>query len=839
MAEKLDLLLEAERRGILPAEKQPLLDEARRRGLVNESTASDKVKQFAYGANTELANVFDAPQAIADTLLGPAIGAMGGQRFQPGDNPLSEFLRQGEDIPPQTSGERVARRVGREIGATVPYAALPYAIPAQKATGAVSGGVQAMRAGVANAPAQAAIGETVAALGSGAGAGAAGEAFPGNPSAEMAGQLIGGITPTALTMGPVGIAGRAGRAVARRVSPGAQTRAAKAHVSDLLKDTDISRGLSDAETLSQQISGFQPSLAESTGAPSLVSTQRRFESQATGQELEGMAGRRQANVEAVEQYGARERPEGGLPEDVTDAARANTNKILESIRSERDVNVAQQERLAGSLEIVDRSQSGAALRERINELKSQSSAEMSRLADRLGLNDTDVSIPFGNLRDEILESTLPGSVFEDAANRPDVLKSIEGVRGAEGANQPVVTFQDYMALRSRIGDDLRDAVSSSTPSAKKIRELTRLRSVVDDGFNKIIAEADPALAENYRAFRQAYREKHIERFEQGAAFKVRQRDGRNFYRVPDEKVAESFFRAGDVSSAQQFKRIFGEESGPLASVALDNLRDAAVRDGKLDKTLFNTWLRKHDSVLNEFPDVKKVVGDIEGAAAQLADRNATLTTRLRKVEDLRLVRDLEQVAQGRPPEEVIRLALKSPKRMRTLLRRVRGDKEAGNSLKRHLWDEALSGDTGKFIDTNRRTLEMALGSVHLNNLEAIVKARGMIDRIPAPIGKGFKPDPTETLTRELGQGVPQIASRVFAVKSGRIGAKYMATDMLGRLVRGRSILESEQLLKEALYDPQVARELRSLLYAKGAKPEIARRLNVRLINLGLASRDDE
>ena len=31
---KLDLLLEAERRGILPEDKKPLLEEARRRGLV-------------------------------------------------------------------------------------------------------------------------------------------------------------------------------------------------------------------------------------------------------------------------------------------------------------------------------------------------------------------------------------------------------------------------------------------------------------------------------------------------------------------------------------------------------------------------------------------------------------------------------------------------------------------------------------------------------------------------------------------------------------------------------------------------------------------------------------
>mgnify|MGYP001810911218 CR=1 FL=1 len=59
----LDLLLEAERRGILPADKAQLLAEARRRGLVPgdapqaapEKGVGQRVKQFYHGANDQTA----------------------------------------------------------------------------------------------------------------------------------------------------------------------------------------------------------------------------------------------------------------------------------------------------------------------------------------------------------------------------------------------------------------------------------------------------------------------------------------------------------------------------------------------------------------------------------------------------------------------------------------------------------------------------------------------------------------------------------------------------------------------------------------------------------------
>jgi len=58
-------------------------------------------------------------------------------------------------------------------------------------------------------------------------------------------------------------------------------------------------------------------------------------------------------------------------------------------------------------------------------------------------------------------------------------------------------------------------------------------------------------------------------------------------------------------------------------------------------------------------------------------------------------------------------------------------------------------------------------------------------------------------------------------------------------MRGRSLAESEALLREALYNPQVAKDMVDMLRLGPEHRAIARRLNARLFNLGLTSREHQ
>ena len=95
----------------------------------------------------------------------------------------------------------------------------------------------------------------------------------------------------------------------------------------------------------------------------------------------------------------------------------------------------------------------------------------------------------------------------------------------------------------------------------------------------------------YNQFRKACFDEYIKPFEEGTVYKVRMRDGRGFYKTTDEKVAEAFWQPGNITAARQYKAVLAadpEANAALEAVALDSLRDAAVRDGVIWTGLFKS-----------------------------------------------------------------------------------------------------------------------------------------------------------------------------------------------------------------------------------------------------------
>lgn len=114
MADKTELLLEAERRGILPADKKPLLDEARRRGLIPGGGASSSAPTPA-PQEPGLADRFNimARDAFEQSGLGTVLrrNRSGQAEFdQVGDMDAAlGAMSRGERVPPQNPYARVPR----------------------------------------------------------------------------------------------------------------------------------------------------------------------------------------------------------------------------------------------------------------------------------------------------------------------------------------------------------------------------------------------------------------------------------------------------------------------------------------------------------------------------------------------------------------------------------------------------------------------------------------------------------------------------------------------------------------------------------------------------------
>jgi len=833
----------------------------------DQSTLGGVGSQFVYGANSRLADLWSAPMRLAEAAVSPIFdllpeGSGASQRHAP--TPIENFLREGEAVQPAGAAEEVAHRIGEEVGAALPLAGLPYvagaALPAARP--ALSTGrrvVDTILNSVRQAPAATAATEAAATLGSGAGAGVAEQIAPGNVGAEMTGQILGGVLPAFM---PTRAISRLGMKAYDWATGGGPERLASAEarnsVSQQLANEigpNARQGLDRATQLRETIPGFKPSAAEATNSPALLATQRDLENQMSGRELERAAMRRRENQQAVQAFADRNAPnapQGASPEYIIDTATGRITALRDRIAGKQAEIGAIRRQMADTIPQVSNRETGENIRAALEAQRREVSTEMGQLAQRLGINSANVTVPFNQARQELLTVFGQKTVFDDLQNFPNVLTAIKNAPES-------VTFQDLKALRERLADDIIDANATPFGRNKKIRILRALQVKVDGIIDGLVDNADPGLASSYRQFRDTYRREFVDRFEHGAALRVRQRDGSGYYRTPDEDVAADFFGKGEISGARQFKAIFGTDPSMNASLqgyALDTLRDAAVRDGALDPKLFQTWLRNHAEILREFPNLQRAVTNYDAGLQALGQRQAQLVARDRQITDTVLARELARYSSGtRTPEAVISAALADQKKMAQLVGRLRGT-DALDALKRHVWDTVAEGgseDIRKFLDKNRTSLTWLFGSDHLKNLRVVADAREMIERMPAPRGQGSSMSPFAKAEDAMGMGLPQMSSRLFAVESGRTSLRYAGVDWFSRFLRTQTLRSRDRLWKEALYDPQIAAVMSEMVQKPEPPASLVKRLlgrlftvavgnpasgalNTRYLNLGLESR---
>lgn len=830
------------------------------------ATWKDYVGGAAGGFNKGVAMI---PDAISALLNAGSSGLKNTTGIDLGRSvPFSEMLDKigMTPKPPDTIAGRAIARVGEEFGAAaLPSGALMKVAGQATKLGAheVPGILNSILSPIARSPGRALTGEAIATAGAGAGAATAREAAPGSPTTEMLAQLGGSMAPAAWTMvSPTAWAIKGANKMAQTFSKTAQDKVGRDAVRDMLGrelTPEAMASLKEAERLGTAIPGFKPSVAEATGAQSLVRQQQRIETQASGNELDKLVARRRNNDQAVNDYTESVAPSAAdNPDFVIDTARGRVDNLRSGLERQQAGVQASRENLAGNaFPVVDRAERGGVIRQQLHEERAARRAEADRLAEELGLNNTDVTAEFTSSARRLRTQFAPTSQFDDVANTPRVLEEIQragrpvptGQVAADGTPimEPArVTFRDLKGLRERVSDDLIDASGAANPSRKAIRQLTMLREEVDRIINRAAQNSsDPQLAERYAQFRRAYFDNYIRPFEQGAAYKVRSLDGRGFFKTTDEKVADAFFQKGNTTAADQFNEIMAnrpEAHAALQSSAVDSLREAAVRDGVIDPRRFMTWLRDHRSVLDRFPNIA-----VELRTPALADtayirRQEQLASRARNVEESMLSRTLASYGRGATAESVIDGALKEPRKMAQLVGAVKRNDGAIAALRRNVWDRATDGDAmaiTKFVDKNRASLSHIFSSEHLQNILNIASARAMITRVPSPQGAAYTHRPLAWLEDAIGQNLSTAASRLFAFKSGRVQKEYLIVDSFLRSLRGRSQISADKAFKAALFDPVIAKELAKSLEVGSISVVKAKKLQSRMIALGIPLLDKE
>ncbi len=742
-------------------------------------------------------------------------------------------------------GARLAGTVGEFMGANAlpgmgMIAAAPrLAAATQGATGLGGQSVNRVARGVAAAPGTAASGEVLASVGSGVGASLAeGQGANAEYLASVAGGLV---APMAVAVAPTNLARKGIGAARRRLSPEELGRQQREQVVAGIRENmspDAEAAVAATLDIQRSVPDYRPSVAEATEHPSFIATQREFEGNLSGPDLD----------QAIRRYGDNERAIGRSVRDLApqspldiDAAMRVGRERIGGIGKRLDQQIGVLDRrqadIGNSLQAGQRQRElGSSIRNDLIGRRATLKEEMTFTAREMGLNDPDARFPFSTIRQRLIEVAQPRSQFADRAALPsDIIADLR--------NAPeTVSIVDLMALRSRITDDLREAARLPTGD-KRIPYLQAMKTELDAVTDQVVRSVgDPDLADNMQRFRRMYLEDYIQPFEQGAAARVLKTDATGSYTVPDEKVAKEFFGGWNQTAADQFRRIFpnsASASAAMEAAALDDLYSAALRDGVINPAQVDAWSRKNAGVLKDFPRIANRVRNVSQALDNISRRRATITARKKQAESSVLAREIARIENASAtPETVVQQAIRNPARMAKLINGLKTT-QAKDAVARQVWDHALSSpNPAAFLKDNQDSIIRALGSRY-QTATRLARAIEKNRLVPRPAGRALDTNPMASVENLLGTGLNQVSSRIFAVKSGRTSARYALADLAGRAFRNMTGRQARETLQQALYDPQVARDLANAIEFNLVGEPAVKRLYTFLISNGIAASGDE
>jgi hypothetical protein len=737
---------------------------------------------------------------------------------------------------PQNSAERVAERAGEDLvlggamaAAIVSTGGASTMLPAVAKTSLPQRVLSSILSTFRKNPLTASILEMTASSAAGAGMQMV-EEGGGGPAKQAVGGLAGAMVPVAPILAYKGLSYTALGLFSRlyqKSSKKAFEEVAKALDTGIGDMSDIAKSNKVMDELGIT---KRPSVAEASNSPQLIARQRQIESEAVGSELDNYVRLHREKTADLEGRSTAVGPEENFrdAETVIDVSRAR----LEAQRSAVSGEISDVESLISVTgrrlpEATDRIASGRALKEIRDTIRTEVKDGFSEEADNIGLNDLGSEFDATSFRDSIRAKFFDKRSKFAAKIKNKNLKLINRMKEEVDANgkptgQVKMTWEDLTAIRESLDDDI--SVLMSTGQKNKARPLIQAKSMLDNFVENNAPNNVDAM--EWSSFRARYKTEFIERFEKGTAYKVSGANRRGEYFTNEEMVADSFLR--NESTVADFFRLYGgsaEEALPhLRTAILDRARTASVVDGVVNEKALAKFIETGplSKVLRSFPAVRQELTDIRSATKALSLRSAELKARANAIESSSLAKILELSGD---PEAMIEAALRDLRKMNALVTASQSAGLGRRPVASLVWQRAigLAAKDGeptpdqllKFIKSHRQSLNIALGETHAKNLRLIYEASEIFSRVSTPSGS-----------------VEPFRKRHMMFES--------AMRFYGRFA-GR---KAKALMKEALYDENIARDIQRLMETPSltrsqklqSLPE--QRLNAALFTMGLGESKD-
>jgi hypothetical protein len=736
-------------------------------------------------------------------------------------SPATEYimgLLGGRHVEPQNLGQKVlggaVEGLGAVAGSGSPF--MPSAV-----VGSI--GRQALTGGAA-----------------GAGAESAGAMTGDNPYAKLFGGLLGGVAAPSLLSGRVQMAkdiassgGRMADNARTNAAPYVETIVNK-QIRDSVQGTpQAAENISEALRLRSQIPGFNPSVAESAGAPGVLDMQRRY-ALTHPETLNKELARQAANKQAVEDFYSRTAPRADQPS----IARSDLNRAL---ASEESALASEARQVATQAPRISQSQAGAKISELASAERAAARPQMKAAYDEAFAAAQGKTIdiaPVVAKIEEILGEKLAQIKPESA---PLTVRKIQGLVKQQGDKTPEeaaylasvlggelpspqtaraqVTLKDADEISKALNADISSASRSMDPIAsQRLRALGQAKGALDEA---IAGSEVPQTAKDlYGAAKQKYSTEYAPRFKEGANQLLFKDKSTNEPRILPEQVVGEYFKpdaSGGISRASQFGALFGKNAEAL-SVAkrgiLDIYRQKVLDpvSGALKPEAHAQFLKDYGRTIDEF---KGKGVDVTGDLAKIGKDIQTLSDAAARLKDVAGSLRYDTVHQ------LADAALGSTKVMANATMRMGA--EAKNAFARTLMDKAMESGTAaglsSFLEKHGATLKMAVPQEQLSNLRDIGKALEIIER--APIRGALAAAGPDILKNATGVSMATVWAQYRATTGGRQGAATMAFNLAAPVMTRLQQTQFTQIMETALHDPNTASNLRNFLLARSA-PEANR-----------------
>lgn len=704
-------------------------------------------------------------------------------------------------------------------------------------------------------------------LAAGAGAGAGGEvaAQTFGESARGIGEVVGGLgVPVAGAA--LGAAARgaqklpavgAAANVAQRTllpfaGPGARV-AASNRARGVTGDPQTAARNIDAEN----IGSLTP--AQQSGDPGLASLENRLatENPEFGRELRDRTARSAAILrdELVRLGG------GGDIKDAVDFIAGRRDQFAKRLQGFVDSAVKRAEsRVAKLAPERAQSENSVIVREEIDKAFGQAKNQERNLWSRV---PQDALVPTQNARArfDALVADTPTALADDI---PDE------ARRMFASNQGVTdeaTVREMLGLVSRMRQVSRAARSGETPNPNRAR-------IADDIADGVLDDLESLPANSQRVAKavaeaRAFSRELSETFKQGAVNTVRSRRSTGRGSVPAEAALGATVGTGGPRAAVAARDIRAATGGASDAATEDFLRgqvsDRAVRGDGFSDRAAETFQRQNRDVLEEFPAVRDDIQGARDATADVQARSARVKAITDRLNDRRqsVGAAFLNASPGREVAEAV-FAARNPTAAARQIRNAAARDDSGR---------ALDGVKSGFLDNLIKSASTS--GLDADNA-AVISGSKLTERLSDPKTRGalaqvFKPDELARMDRLADQltkieraaragsaerlidDLPNKFLSVFAqVQAARVGAAVArrngggniqtpgifvnrTKELLGRLTNDRA----EQLLIDAIKDPELMSALLRNLDDPRAARASASRLNAWLVGTGAVSATEE